>query len=79
MKFEEFSFEEGPSIKGRLPGLESSKILSMQEKLEGKPVSYPKGSPIAIKQGFGATIKDADDNIFIDFIETPEKKLSTRH
>ncbi|OLS32133.1 MAG: Diaminobutyrate--2-oxoglutarate aminotransferase [Candidatus Heimdallarchaeota archaeon AB_125] len=67
MKFDELSFSEAPLIKNELPGIKSREILSLQEKLEGSPVSYPKGSPIAIKQGFGATIKDADDNIFIDF------------
>lgn len=67
MKFEELSFEEAPIIKKEIPGSKSKEILQIQEKLEGSPVSYPKGSPIAIKQGFGATIKDADDNVFIDF------------
>ena len=67
MKFEELSFKEAPKIQGEIPGTNSRKILSQQEKLEGKPVSYPKGSPIAFAQGFGATIKDVDDNILIDF------------
>ncbi len=67
MKFDELSFLEAPLIKSELPGIKSKEILNLQQKLEGSPVSYPKGSPIAIKQGFGATIKDADDNIFIDF------------
>ena len=67
MKFEELSFEEAPSIKSTIPGPNSKKILKLQEKIEGKPVSYPKGSPVAFAQGFGATIKDTDGNIFIDF------------
>ena len=67
MKFDELSFDQAPRVKKEIPGIKSKEILSLQEKLEGSPVSYPKGSPIAIKQGFGATIKDADDNIFIDF------------
>jgi diaminobutyrate-2-oxoglutarate transaminase len=67
MKFEELSFEDAPKIKGKVPGPSSRKILDLQEKLEGNPVSYPKGSPIAFAQGKGATIKDVDDNIFIDF------------
>jgi len=67
MKFTELSFEEAPLIKSKLPGSKSRKILDLQQKLEGSPVSYPIGSPIAIKQGKGATIKDVDDNIFIDF------------
>ncbi len=67
MMFGDLSFEEAPLIKTKLPGIRSKEFLNLQQKLEGNPVSYPKGSPIAIKQGFGATIKDVDDNIFIDF------------
>ncbi len=67
MKFDELSLEEAPIIKETIPGSKSKKILDLQEKIEGKPVSYPKGSPIAFAQGFGATIKDVDGNIFIDF------------
>jgi len=54
MKFVELSFEEAPKIKESLPGPRSKNILNMQEKLEGKPVSYPKGSPVAFARGFGA-------------------------
>ncbi len=67
MQFEELSFEEAPRIKDKVPGTNSKRILRLQEEIEGKPVSYPKGSPVAFAQGFGATIKDVDDNIFIDF------------
>ncbi len=67
MMFGDLSFEEAPLINTKLPGIRSKEFLNLQQKLEGNPVSYPKGSPIAIKQGFGATIKDVDDNIFIDF------------
>ena len=67
MKFEELSFEEAPLIKNSIPGPNSKKILQLQEEIEGKPVSYPKGSPVAFAKGFGASIKDVDGNVFIDF------------
>lgn len=67
MKFEELSFDKAPVLKSEIPGPSSRKILNLQEKLEGRTVSYPKSSPIAFAQGFGATIKDVDGNIFIDF------------
>ncbi len=67
MRFDELSYEEAPLIRGTVPGPKSKDFLDLQVKLEGRPVSYPKGSPIAFKRGFGATIQDADNNVFIDF------------
>jgi len=64
---EEFSFSEAPKIISGPPGKESKKMLQRQEELEGAAVSYPRGTPVAFKQGKGATIKDVDGNIFIDF------------
>lgn len=42
-------------------------MLSEQERFEGSAVSYPRGIPIAIESGRGATIRDVDGNTFIDF------------
>ncbi|MBD3193218.1 MAG: aminotransferase class III-fold pyridoxal phosphate-dependent enzyme [Candidatus Heimdallarchaeota archaeon] len=67
MKFEELSFSDAPLIKGEVPGPRSKKLLQMQRELEGNAVSYPRGSPIGFARGKGATIKDLDGNIFIDF------------
>lgn len=67
MKFEELSFSDAPLIKGEVPGTQSKKMLEMQRELEGNAVSYPRGSPIGFAEGKGATIKDLDGNIFIDF------------
>lgn len=67
IKFDELSFSEAPVIKGEIPGPKSQELLQRQRELEGNTVSYPRGSPIGFAQGKGATIKDMDGNIFIDF------------
>lgn len=67
MKFDELSLSDKPVIKTTLPGSISKIYLHNQSLHEGKIVSYPKGSPIAIKQAKGATIMDMDGNIFLDF------------
>ena len=67
MKFEELSLTSEPLIKTPIPGEKSEYLLKMQADAEGKIVSYPKGTPIAIKEAKGATIVDLDGNIFLDF------------
>jgi diaminobutyrate-2-oxoglutarate transaminase len=63
----EFSFIEGPKIIEGPPGPKSKRMLKLQEMIEGAAVSYPRGTPVAFEQGKGATIRDVDGNIFIDF------------
>ncbi|MHA2329554.1 MAG: aspartate aminotransferase family protein [Candidatus Hodarchaeales archaeon] len=67
MKFEELSFSEAPKIDGKLPGVKSKELLAKQKEIEGKAISYPIGIPIVMDDGRGATIKDVDGNILIDF------------
>jgi diaminobutyrate-2-oxoglutarate transaminase len=67
MDFSELSFAEAPVIKTTLPGPGSEEYLDFQEVNEGAAVSYPKGMPMALKQGKGATVMDVDGNIHIDF------------
>ncbi|MGD2200374.1 MAG: aspartate aminotransferase family protein [Candidatus Bathyarchaeota archaeon] len=64
---DEFSFERAPKMVTSLPGPKSREMLKRQEELEGAAVSYPRGTPVAFERGKGATIRDMDGNIFIDF------------
>ena len=66
MKFEELHFSKAPEI-GTLPGPCSLTLLSKQQSMEGSAVSYPRNIPVVMEEGKGATIKDVDGNIFIDF------------
>jgi diaminobutyrate-2-oxoglutarate transaminase len=67
MKFENLHHEEGPSIITVLPGPKSKKLLQLQRNIEGNALSYPRNIPVVMEEGRGATIKDVDGNVFIDF------------
>ena len=67
MEFEELSFEEAPKIV-EFPGSKSKKMLQHQREIEGSALSYPISIPVVMDEGRGATIKDVDGNIFIDFL-----------
>ena len=65
--FDELHFAPAPAISGELPGRRSREMLAEQEELESNARSYPRSVPVAIEEGRGATMKDADGNTFIDF------------
>jgi diaminobutyrate-2-oxoglutarate transaminase len=65
--FEELHFEPAPALSGEVPGPRSRELLAEQEELESSARSYPRSVPIAIEEGRGATMRDADGNTFIDF------------
>ncbi|HPD98366.1 MAG TPA: aminotransferase class III-fold pyridoxal phosphate-dependent enzyme, partial [Synergistales bacterium] len=65
-KFEKLSIKDAPKILTTPPGPKSLEILKIQEELEGSAVSYPKGMPMALARGKGATLEDVDGNVFID-------------
>ncbi len=67
MKFDNLSHKDGPSIITDLPGPKSKELLQLQRNIEGKALSYPISLPVVMEEGKGATIKDVDGNIFIDF------------
>lgn len=67
MDFEELSYAEAPRVMGTVPGPKSRKALETQRKFESNVVSYPRAIPIAFEEGKGATIKDMDGNVYVDF------------
>ena len=67
MDFRSLSFPQAPLIKVAPPGPESEKFLAFQRAHEGGAVSYPRGLPMALRRGRGATVEDVDGNIYIDF------------
>ena len=67
IELSELSFSDAPRIVAGPPGPKSKILLDKQIKLEGGAVSYPRGTPVAFEEGRGATIRDVDGNIFIDF------------
>ncbi len=67
--FEDYHFsEDAKIITKKIPGEKSLELLTEQEKLESKNRSYPRDIPITFESAKGATVKDVDGNIFIDFL-----------
>jgi diaminobutyrate-2-oxoglutarate transaminase len=67
MNFESLSIPGAPSVVTPPPGPASRAILELQARLESRAVSYPRGLPMAIRRGRGATVEDVDGNVFLDF------------
>ena len=66
--FEELSFEAAPKIAVKPPGPRSQELLAKQSSLETRSVVYPKAFPFAIDSAKGATIRDVDGNLFVDWV-----------
>jgi diaminobutyrate-2-oxoglutarate transaminase len=60
-------FEPAPALSGEVPGPRSREMLAEQDELESSARSYPRSVPVAIEEGRGATMRDADGNTYIDF------------
>jgi len=57
-----------PSVHTGLPGPRSAEYLDRQERRESNARAYPRRLPIAITEGAGSFVRDADGNVFIDFL-----------
>jgi len=67
MDFRDLSFSDAPLIRVEPPGPKSREYLEFQAAHEGGAVSYPRGMPMALRRGRGATVEDVDGNIYLDF------------
>jgi diaminobutyrate-2-oxoglutarate transaminase len=65
--FEELHFKEAPRIVVEPPGPKANRILDEQKTLESNAVLYPRDIPLVLDAAKGATIRDVDGNIYIDF------------
>jgi 2,4-diaminobutyrate 4-transaminase len=61
------NYAGAPDVKIRPPGPKATAIRRIQEKYETHTVKYMKYFPTAWESGMGATLKDADGNLFIDW------------
>jgi diaminobutyrate-2-oxoglutarate transaminase len=66
-RFAELHFSEAPKIVTRPPGPKARVLLEKQKNLDSNAVLYPLDYPTAWEAGKGATLRDADGNVFIDF------------
>jgi len=67
MRFSELHLADAPKIVATPPGPRSREALAAQEEFESSVVSYPKAIPVAFEEGKGATLRDFDGNVYIDF------------
>lgn len=63
---ESLHIAEAPQVDD-VPGPKSLRLLDEQSQLESGAVAYPNQIPIAIEEAKGATIRDVDGNVFLDF------------
>ncbi|NHN49346.1 aspartate aminotransferase family protein [Halostella sp. JP-L12] len=63
----ELHLSQRPQVDQSPPGPRSQELLTAQSDLEANTVAYPKNLPIALEAARGATIRDADGNIYLDF------------
>ena len=67
VSYKDLHFQNAPYIVVEPPGPNARKILELQKELESSAVLYPRSLPFVPSEARGATIKDVDGNIFIDF------------
>lgn len=67
-KLQELSYEDAPYIVVKPPGPKSQELLAKQKSLETRAVIYSKAFPFAIDSAKGATIRDVDGNLYIDWV-----------
>ncbi|MEZ0289591.1 MAG: aspartate aminotransferase family protein, partial [Sulfolobales archaeon] len=67
-EFESLSYYDAPLITVKPPGPKSLAILNQQRELESNTIIYPKFFQFAIEDARGATIRDVDSNIYIDWV-----------
>jgi diaminobutyrate-2-oxoglutarate transaminase len=60
-------FPGAPLVRGGLPGPKAKELLAAQQGLESNVFKYSRAIPLVPKEARGATIKDVDGNIFLDF------------
>ena len=61
------NYKDAPNIIVAPPGPKATAIRAKQQKFETHTIKYMKYFPTAWESGRGATLKDADDNLFIDW------------
>lgn len=66
-RFKALHFEPAPLVSGRVPGSNSQRMLAEQAAVESRARSYPRAVPLALEEGRGATVRDADGNTYLDF------------
>jgi len=67
-EFSDLSFSEAPKIVVKPPGPKARELLEKQKEVDSRAVYYPIVIPTAWEAGKGATLRDVDGNVYIDFM-----------
>jgi len=67
-EFADLSLPEAPRIVVKPPGPKARELLERQKDVDSRAVYYPTVIPTAWESGKGATLKDVDGNVYIDFM-----------
>jgi len=65
--FKKLNFSQAPKITVPPPGPQAQQLLGRQKKVDSNVLVYPYQVPLAPEKGLGATVMDADQNVYIDF------------
>lgn len=65
--FKDLHFSDAPKMIVDPPGPRARALLERQRKFEGRVVLYPLSIPFVPDESFGATVRDVDGNVYIDF------------
>jgi len=66
--FASLSFPDAPRIFVKPPGPKAKRLLERQKQVDSRAVYYPTVIPTAWQEGKGATLKDVDGNLYVDFM-----------
>lgn len=67
VNFSKLHFDEAPKMLTAPPGDKAKELLNAQKQLESGAFLYSRTIPLSIDKAKGATVKDVDGNIYIDF------------
>ena len=65
--FKKLNFSPAPKVTVPPPGPQAQQLLDRQKKVDSNVLVYPYQVPLAPEKGLGATVMDADQNVYIDF------------
>jgi len=65
--FKKLNFSPAPQMTVPPPGPRAQHLLDRQKKVDSNVLVYPYQVPLAPEKGLGATVMDADENVYIDF------------
>ncbi len=64
---DELHIDEAPHVETPFPGPRARTLLDRQREIDSNAVAYPRAIPLVPDEARGATVRDVDGNVFLDF------------